>query len=160
MTNEEDQAVQEPAPVEAGPNPRSVFLAFQGGGALGISHVGGLAAINELGLKVEGVAGTSAGAIMAALVAAHYRAEQLLDPSKATHLLQGRYERATELFGKRGWNAIWRLRTGSRVAGWIAGVLARYGIAKALDWLWQRAAGKMFLAGELPLKFRLPIGRV
>ncbi|MDN7683905.1 patatin-like phospholipase family protein [Burkholderia cenocepacia] len=142
---EEDQAVQEPAPAEPAVSPRPVFLAFQGGGARGISHVGGLAAVNELGLKVEGVAGTSAGAIMAALVAAHYRAEQLLDPSKGTHLLQGRYERATELFGERGWSAIWRLRAGSKAVGWIGRRAAKYGIGNALNWIWQRAWGKVFL---------------
>ncbi|MDA3669890.1 patatin-like phospholipase family protein [Burkholderia cenocepacia] len=147
MTNEEDHAVQEPAPAESTGAPRPVFLAFQGGGARGISHVGGLAAINHLGLKVEGVAGTSAGAIMAALVAAHYRAEQLLDPTKATHLLQGRYKRATELFGKTGWNAIWRLRTGLKAAVCIAGVLVRCGIPRALRRLWQRTSGKAALIG-------------
>ncbi|CRY44854.1 patatin-like phospholipase family protein [Burkholderia pseudomallei] len=148
MTNqEEDQAAQEPAPAEPAGAPRPVFLAFQGGGARGISHVGGLAAINELGLKVEGVAGTSAGAIMAALVAAHYRAEQLLDPSNGTHLLQGRYKRATELFGERGWSALWRLRAGATAAGWIGRLAARYGIADAFGCLWERAWGKATLIG-------------
>jgi 1,5-anhydro-D-fructose reductase (1,5-anhydro-D-mannitol-forming) len=32
-----------------------VFLAFQGGGARGISHVGGLAAINALDLTIDAV---------------------------------------------------------------------------------------------------------
>ncbi|WP_175804688.1 patatin-like phospholipase family protein [Burkholderia ambifaria] len=146
MTNqEEDQAVQDPAPAEAGATPRPVFLAFQGGGARGISHVGGLAAVNELGLTIEGVAGTSAGAIMAALVAAHYRAEKLLDSSKGTHLLQGRYKRATELFGERGWQAIWRLRAGARAAGWTGRRVAKFGIGNALSCISQRAWGKAFL---------------
>jgi NTE family protein len=148
MTNQqEDHAVQEPGPAGQATTLRPVFLAFQGGGARGISHVGGLAAINELDLKIEGVAGTSAGAIMAALVAAHYRAEQLLDPSKGTHLLRERYKRATELFGNRGWNAIWRLRAASTAAVWIGRFVARYGIADAFRWLWARAWGKATLVG-------------
>ncbi|WP_186095806.1 patatin-like phospholipase family protein [Burkholderia gladioli] len=123
--HKEDEAPQDPAPIEPGPAPRSVFLAFQGGGARGISHVGGLAAINALGMKVEGVAGTSAGAIMAALVAAGYRADQLLDPANETHLLQrvadGQFKRATQLFTDKGWSAVWRLRFAAKTLDWLTG---------------------------------------
>ena len=48
----------------------AVCLVFQGGGMLGIAHVGALYALEQLGKSVYQVAGTSAGAIMATLVAA------------------------------------------------------------------------------------------
>lgn len=50
---------------------------FKGGGVKGIALVGALAAAEELGWKWGSVAGTSAGAITAALVAAGYTGDQL-----------------------------------------------------------------------------------
>jgi NTE family protein len=104
-----------------------VYLAFQGGGARGISHVGGLAAVDDLGLRVVGVAGTSAGAIIAALAAAHYKADDLLNPRFRTHLLQtvakGRYKRATSLFSDRGWWAIKTLRDLVKPSSWPSRLL-------------------------------------
>jgi predicted acylesterase/phospholipase RssA len=64
------------------------YLVFQGGGAKGISHVGGLAAVNELKLTIGGVAGTSAGAIVAALVAGGY--PQQLAIVRRAHLIARR----------------------------------------------------------------------
>lgn len=53
---------------------------FEGGGVRGIGHVGALAyAENELGYEWQNVAGTSAGAIIAALVAAEYKADEIRD---------------------------------------------------------------------------------
>lgn len=50
---------------------------FKGGGVKGIALVGGLAVAEELGWRWRAVAGTSAGALVAALVAAGYRAQEL-----------------------------------------------------------------------------------
>jgi len=50
---------------------------FKGGGVKGIALVGGLAVAEELGWRWRAVAGTSAGALVAALVAAGYRAAAL-----------------------------------------------------------------------------------
>ncbi|WLE64107.1 patatin-like phospholipase family protein (plasmid) [Burkholderia plantarii] len=108
-----EKQTTEGSPLQQGLNP-PVFLVFQGGGARGIAHVGGLAAVNGLGLHVAGVAGTSAGAIMAALVAAGYSADQLLNPADGSHLLQcldgGKYKVATNLFSRSGWLQIRTLR--------------------------------------------------
>ncbi|WP_144631504.1 patatin-like phospholipase family protein [Bordetella genomosp. 13] len=83
-----------------------VYLAFQGGGARGIAHVGGLAAVESLGLPIKGVSGTSAGALVAALVAAGYSSCQMLNIAEKSHLLQriagGRYRNPTRLFTRRG----------------------------------------------------------
>lgn len=53
------------------------YCIFEGGGAKGIAHVGALAALERSGLQLAGFAGTSAGAIVAALAAAGYTAEEL-----------------------------------------------------------------------------------
>jgi hypothetical protein len=67
---------------------RRVYLAFQGGGAKGIAHIGGLAAVNGSSIEIAGVAGTSAGAIVAALVAAGYSAKDIFDREERSHILQ------------------------------------------------------------------------
>ena len=45
------------------------FVAFSGGGAKGLVHVGALQALEDRGVQFAGVAGTSAGAIVATLAA-------------------------------------------------------------------------------------------
>jgi NTE family protein len=54
-----------------------VDLVFEGGGVKGIGLVGTLAVLEERGYVPQNVAGASAGAIVAALVAAGYRAAKL-----------------------------------------------------------------------------------
>src|ERR1051325_2698505 len=56
-----------------------VDLVFEGGGVKGIGLGGAYQAIEEAGFKPNNVAGTSAGAITAALVAAGYSAAELKD---------------------------------------------------------------------------------
>lgn len=53
------------------------YAAFEGGGARGYAHVGALQASEERGISFEGVAGTSIGAVVAALVAAGYTSSEL-----------------------------------------------------------------------------------
>ncbi len=50
---------------------------FEGGGAKGIGHIGALAYAESIGIRWVNVAGTSAGAITAALVAAGYAAGEV-----------------------------------------------------------------------------------
>lgn len=52
---------------------------FEGGGARAYAHIGALKAAEDRGIVFRTVAGTSAGAIIAALVAAGYNADELLD---------------------------------------------------------------------------------
>jgi len=54
-----------------------VGLVLSGGGAKGFAHIGVLKVIDELGLKVDYVAGTSMGAIIGALYASGYSGNQL-----------------------------------------------------------------------------------
>jgi NTE family protein len=54
-----------------------VGLALSGGGARGLAHIGVLKVLEELGLPVDMIAGTSMGAIVGGLYAAGYNTEQL-----------------------------------------------------------------------------------
>jgi NTE family protein len=58
---------------------QSVDLVFEGGGVKGIGLAGSLSTLEERGFRPENVAGTSAGAITAALLAAGYRGDELRD---------------------------------------------------------------------------------
>jgi len=88
------------------------FVAFSGGGAKGIVHVGALKAMEGRPIKFVGLSGTSAGAIVATLAAAGFRADDLIDPETGRtimHLLNRidpQMKRATDLFGRRGWRRI------------------------------------------------------
>ena len=61
-------------------SPHRVFVAFAGGGAKGLIHVGALKALEDRQVQFCGLAGTSAGAVVAALKAAGFEASDLLDP--------------------------------------------------------------------------------
>ena len=56
-----------------------VGMVLSGGGARGLGHVGVLKALAEEGVEPQVLAGTSAGAIVAALYAAGYSAEEMLE---------------------------------------------------------------------------------
>lgn len=87
---------------------KAVLLTFQGGGAKGIVHVGALAAVEDLELDIKGIAGTSAGAMVAALVAAGYSSREMLNTSDKAHIIQTLgpalgFTKATDLFSRIGW---------------------------------------------------------
>jgi NTE family protein len=54
-----------------------VGLVLSGGGAKGLAHIGALKMIEEAGLQIDYIAGTSMGAIVGALYSAGYSAHQL-----------------------------------------------------------------------------------
>ncbi|MCD8042902.1 MAG: patatin-like phospholipase family protein [Tannerellaceae bacterium] len=59
------------------PNAYKVGLALSGGGAKGFAHIGVFKLLEECGLQPEIIAGTSAGALMGALFADGYPAEEI-----------------------------------------------------------------------------------
>ncbi len=73
------------------PTSRPIYAIFQGGGAAGIAHLGAAAAAEEEGLEFAGVAGASAGAFVAALLAAGYRGKELFNPASRGSDLLTRY---------------------------------------------------------------------
>ncbi|MDC7784851.1 patatin-like phospholipase family protein [Rhodoplanes sp. TEM] len=111
-------------------NALRLLVAFEGGGAKGIAHVGALKALEEAlasaepGSRVVGVAGTSAGAIVAALAAAGFRADDLIDPVRRTTCLGSTRPGAAlagRLFGRAGWRAISAFRrTVDGLGAWLS----------------------------------------
>ena len=61
---------------------KQCFAIFEGGGAKGITHLGALKALDDVEMARLGVAGTSAGAIVAALSAVGYSAEELFSSTR------------------------------------------------------------------------------
>lgn len=59
-----------------------IGLVFGGGGARGFSHIGVLKALEEFNLKFDYIAGTSAGSIMGALVAAGKNWKEIYEEAK------------------------------------------------------------------------------
>ncbi|NDV41876.1 patatin [Muricauda sp. 40Bstr401] len=57
--------------------PPKVGLVLSGGGAKGLAHIGALKVIEEAGIKVDYIGGTSMGAIVGALYASGYSAKEL-----------------------------------------------------------------------------------
>ena len=56
-----------------------IGLVLSGGGARGISHVGVLKALEEFGIKVDCIAGTSAGSIVGSLYGYGYSPDEIID---------------------------------------------------------------------------------
>jgi predicted acylesterase/phospholipase RssA/FMN phosphatase YigB (HAD superfamily) len=67
------------------------FGIFEGGGAKGLAHIGALKAAEERKVRFSGVAGTSAGSIIAGLIAVGYTADELFATSGAVRPFNGDY---------------------------------------------------------------------
>jgi NTE family protein len=63
-------------------------IVLSGGGARGISHIGVLKALEEIGVTIDHVAGTSVGAIIGALHASGRTASEILDIVLKTSVLK------------------------------------------------------------------------
>lgn len=56
----------------------AIGLALSGGGAKGLSHIGVLEALNDYGIKIDYIAGTSSGSLVAGLYAAGFSPNDIL----------------------------------------------------------------------------------
>lgn len=56
-----------------------IGLALAGGGIRGAAHIGAIKALEENGIEIEAVGGTSAGSIVAALYAMGYKTNEIID---------------------------------------------------------------------------------
>lgn len=65
-----------------------IGLVLSGGGARGISHIGVIKGLEELGVKVSVLAGTSAGSIVGSLYAYGYSPDRILEEVLATKLFR------------------------------------------------------------------------
>lgn len=86
------------------------YAIFEGGGARGVTHIGAAKALERERIELIGVAGASAGAIIAALLAAGYRADELFDPIAGTDVLQKRQKTPIDLLGGPAWSGYTSLR--------------------------------------------------
>lgn len=105
--------------------PRPGFAIFEGGGAKGIAHIGALHVVESYGFELQGVAGTSAGSLVAALIAAGYDSNEIMRVRGATlehHILAELALTPVDLLGRTGWPRVERLRYGGFAAGliWLA----------------------------------------
>ncbi|MCK0161394.1 patatin-like phospholipase family protein [Allomuricauda sp. F6463D] len=81
--------------------PPKVGLVLSGGGAKGLAHIGVLKVIEESGVKVDFIGGTSMGAIIGALYASGYSAKQLdsiFRSTDFTNLIQDNVPRSAKTF--------------------------------------------------------------
>ncbi|WP_281541594.1 patatin-like phospholipase family protein [Maribacter aestuarii] len=63
---------------------KKIGLVLSGGGAKGLAHIGALKVIEEAGVKIDYIGGTSMGAIIGALYASGYSAKELDSMFRAT----------------------------------------------------------------------------
>jgi NTE family protein len=116
-------------------SPRRVFVAFAGGGAKGLIHVGALKALEDRQVQFRGLAGTSAGAVVASLKAAGFNASDILDPESGVSLIDRlretdhRIAKATDIFGRNGWRRVLLFRWAVSHRFWLAALALSIGVA-------------------------------
>lgn len=126
---------------------RPVFAVFEGGGAKGIALIGALRALEDGEADIQGVAGTSAGAIMAVLSAAGFAAADLFDHKNQKTLFGNQafpFRKVTDVLGANAW---WQLRCIRAIGAFLAQIksigLGLIGLALvlvALAWCTQASA--------------------
>lgn len=82
-------------------NPPKVGLVLSGGGAKGLAHIGALKIIEEAGVKIDYIGGTSMGAIVGALYASGYSSQELdsiFRSTDFTELIQDNVPRSAKTF--------------------------------------------------------------
>ncbi|MDP9013424.1 MAG: patatin-like phospholipase family protein, partial [Pseudomonadota bacterium] len=96
---------------------RPIFAIFEGGGAKGIAHVGAYAAADEMGLEFVGVAGASAGSIVAALIAVGFSPAEIFNPDRpGSDVFSDHGLSPIGVLGAADWRLFQRLR---RYGRWI-----------------------------------------
>jgi len=88
------------------PETRLAYGIFQGGGARGFAHLGALQALEDLKFSFLGVAGTSAGAIVAAFAAVGYKSKELYDPDHPEGHVLAAFGSPIDLLGRRSWQNV------------------------------------------------------
>ena len=99
------------APGATRPQVELAFLILQGGGAKGLGHVGALKAVEDAAIAPGGVAGASAGAIVAMLAAVGYTPDRIYDPASGANILSARPTPLlpVDFLGRRRWWLLGRL---------------------------------------------------
>jgi NTE family protein len=109
-----------------------VDLVLSGGGVRGIALVGAVEAMAARGLRFVNHAGTSAGALIAALLAAGYTPAELRALSYQQDFTQclDQFPRGLPRYAVAGWNLIWHwgLFRGKRLRTWVNQLLQAKGV--------------------------------
>jgi len=107
-----------------------INLVFEGGGVKGIALVGALKKFEEAGVNAVGVAGTSAGSVVAALYAAGYSSDDmkdLLTKTSFSDFLDASWPK---------WFGLWHnfgLYRGRRLYAWVYDLLRKKGVTNFRD---------------------------
>lgn len=103
----------------------SAYAIFEGGGAKALAHVGALRALEQVKLAVVGVAGTSAGAIIAALVAVGYKPDEIFGSAQSHVLQKLGLGSPVDLLGRDKWTLFmgWKRRALTVLAWLVAGIV-------------------------------------
>lgn len=86
-------------------NPQKVAVVLSGGGAKGVTHIGVLRALEESGIPIDYIAGTSMGAIIGGLYASGYspdQMEQLIHSNEFNQWLSGKLDLQYTYFFRQG----------------------------------------------------------
>ncbi len=110
------------------PPGRLIYAIFEGGGARGVTHLGAVAGVENEEFVFAGVAGASAGAFVAALIAAGYGSAELLSPQSGTNLLAKRGLTPLDLLGRDAWCRYKRVERNLR---WLRNALLSMGLLGA-----------------------------
>ena len=81
-----------------------IGLVLSGGGAKGMAHIGALKVIEEAGVKIDFIGGTSMGAIVGGLYASGYSAAELDSIFRSTdfnQIIQDNFPRGNKAFTTR-----------------------------------------------------------
>lgn len=103
---------------------------FEGGGVKGIALVGALKAAEEFGVTVHETAGTSSGAIVAALYSAGYKATELKEIIRETPFAELLPDRGAFRWVEHSLRLVFRkgLYSGDRLEAWVRALLADKGV--------------------------------
>jgi NTE family protein len=123
----------------------TVGIALAGGGALGFAHVGVLLELEERGIPIDYIAGTSIGSVIGALYAAGYTAEELLELTREINwsdLFTDKPKRRSLPYDERRQDTMYSLTLGFRNAEPMlgSGVSTGQSIVELLDRLLSRYA--------------------
>ncbi len=127
-----------------------VFGIFQGGGAKGITHVGAYAAATASGFEFVGVAGASAGSIVAALIAVGFTPQEIFDPDALDQDIFSHHGLTPlGVLGGREWQILkWTRRFWRPVAGGAVIFSLLAFLAMLLNW---HTTARMAAAGAILL---------
>lgn len=128
---------------------------FEGGGVRGIGFVGAVRCLEERGYEFPRVAGTSAGAVMAALLAAGYSGielEMIADTDFSSFLDRDAFQ-AVPLLGRPLGLMLERgLYQGDRIEEWIHGLLKKKGKTKFCDVMQEGGSRLKIIASDITKK--------